>query len=401
MLSSLRHRPFAFLWAGQAISRLGDALYQIALAWWLVEKTGSATIMATVLIFSNIPMLIFILIGGVAADRFPRVQVMLASDVLRLAVVGVVAALTYTNTLQVWHIFVASAIFGTVGAFFLPAYTAIIPEITPLEIRNSANALTSISYKFSFVIGPALGAIVYSLTGASAAFALDAASFLVAALCVLPLLGLRQPAPAEPARPNVLAEVRDGVATVAGIPWLWVTIILFGFLNMTFNGPLRASIPFLIKDNLHGTVGLLAEFTTAQALGNILGAALIGRLRRFGHRGLIGYGSQAVCGLLLALMGLGIPALAVIADSFVLGIFFAFFDLIWTATLQELVPPEKLGRVSSVDALGSFVLLPVGYGLTGILTDRLGAPAVLAGGGLLSVLCIGVALLHPAVRRVD
>src|SRR4051812_28071872 len=127
MLRALGCRPFALLWSGQTISRLGDSLYQIALAWWVLEKTGSAVIMGTVLICSFMPMLLFLLLGGAVVDRLPRLRVMLVSDLLRGVLVAGVAVLAASGALEVWHIFVASIVFGGVDAFFQPAYSATVP----------------------------------------------------------------------------------------------------------------------------------------------------------------------------------------------------------------------------------------------------------------------------------
>src|SRR5512146_2484890 len=122
VLRSLKHRPFALLWSGQTISRLGDSLYRIALAWWVLEKTGSAAIMGTVLIFGFTPALIFALIGGVAVDRFPRAWVMILSDLARGATVLAVTGLSAAGLLEIWHVYAASILFGVVDAFFQPAY---------------------------------------------------------------------------------------------------------------------------------------------------------------------------------------------------------------------------------------------------------------------------------------
>src|SRR5919109_207662 len=139
LFKSLTHRSFALLWSGQAISRLGDSLYRVALAWWVLERTGSASAMGAVLIFSFTPMLLFLLLGGAAVDRFPRVRVMLVSDLMRGAVVSLVALLAFSESLQIWHVYVASTVFGFVDAFFQPAYTAAVPEVTPKEALPSAN----------------------------------------------------------------------------------------------------------------------------------------------------------------------------------------------------------------------------------------------------------------------
>src|SRR5215212_7762296 len=141
VLRSLRHRPFALLWTGQTTSRLGDSLYRIALSWWVLEKTGSAVAMGTVLVFSQIPMLIFLLIGGVVVDRLPRIRIMFLSDILSGLVITFVAVFAWLDLLQIWHIYIASMIFGFVEAFFFPAYQSVIPQITPSELLTSANSL--------------------------------------------------------------------------------------------------------------------------------------------------------------------------------------------------------------------------------------------------------------------
>jgi MFS family permease len=128
---ALRTRAFALLWTGQMISRFGDSLYRIALAWWVLEKTGSATAMSTVLVVSFLPMVVFLLVGGVVVDRLPRFRVMFAADVLNGSVVAVVSLLAATGALEIWHVYVVGALFGLAEAFFFPAYIASVPQIVP------------------------------------------------------------------------------------------------------------------------------------------------------------------------------------------------------------------------------------------------------------------------------
>src|SRR5215472_7264999 len=128
LVKSLRHPTFALLWSGQTISRLGDSFYTVALAWWVLEKTGSAAMMGLVLIFSVVPTLLLLLLGGVLVDRWPRLNLMLISDFVRAAAVGIAAVLETTQKLEVWHVLVISVLFGLVDAFFYPASKAVIPE---------------------------------------------------------------------------------------------------------------------------------------------------------------------------------------------------------------------------------------------------------------------------------
>ena len=399
LLRSLTTRSFAFLWTGQIISRLGDSLYRIALAWWVLEKTGSAVAMGTVLIFSFAPMLIFLLIGGVVVDRLPRGRVMLASDVLRGVCVALVALLAFAQSLEIWHVYLASMVFGFVDAFFQPAYTAIVPEIVPSEGLPSANSLTNLSGRVTGIVGPALGATLVALGGTPAAFALDALSFFISALCLIPLVGLS--VAASRAQASVLRDVREGMTTVLGSPWLWLTIAIFALANIVLDGPTAVALPFLVKDVLHADVGTLGLLYSTSSLGAIVGALWWGRFARIRRRGLLTYGAGIVSGLAIMVCGCPISIVGVVLAMFIEGVCVATFGLIWMNTLQELVPHDRLGRVSSIDMLGSYVLLPIGYGLTGWVTDQIGAAMMFALGGAMGAGLIALGLLHPQVRGLD
>jgi MFS family permease len=417
LFRSLSHRPFALLWTGQTVSRLGDSLYRIAMAWWVLQKTGSAAAMGTILIFSSVPMLIFLLVGGVFTDRLPRLKVMWVSDLLSGTVVAVVALLSFSGTLEVWHIYIASIIFGLVEAFFFPAYTATVPDITPRELLPSANSLTSLSQRGMSILGPAIGASIIALGGPPFAFGLDALSFFISAACVLPLLRAN-PAPAQqtpPAQPaenpgaqpvaqglgSVFTDMREGYLAVIASPWLWITIAIFSLVNAASSGPMSVALPFLVKQTLGAGVETLGLFTSVDSVGFVLGALWLGRYTRIRRRGPLSYGATLLAGLTVACFGLttSIPVLAVAA--FLNGFFMAIFGLIWTNSLQELVPSRLLGRVSSIDALGSFVLLPIGFGIAGWATDLVGAPLVFAIGGGVTALLILLGLMHPAIRGLD
>ena len=417
VLRSLRHRPFAWLWTGQTISRLGDSLYRIALSWWVLEETGSAVAMGTVLIFSQIPLLLFLLIGGVVVDRLPRVRIMFASDVLSGLVITFVAIFSWLNLLEIWHIYIASILFGFVEAFFFPAYQAVIPGITPPELLTSANSLNGLSQRVTGIVGPAIGAALVAAGGTSVTFALDALSFFISALCILPLLRSRldltqkQVATAEDAgvsQSSVRTTIRqgfmdlvEGFKLVVRIPWIWVTILLFGFVNIMEAGPRAVALPFLIKEDLGADVELLGWLGSAASLGFVVGMIWLGQYVRLHRRGLLAYLSVLVSGSVLLPFAFQLPIPVLIAAMFLGGISTSVFALIWTHTLQEMVPGEMLGRVYSIDALGSFVLLPIGFALAGWATELLGAPMVFLIGGIGVIVLVLLGLIHPAIRNLD
>jgi DHA3 family tetracycline resistance protein-like MFS transporter len=380
---------------------MGDSLYHIALTWWILEKTGSAAAMGALAVFSLVPMLLFLLVGGVVVDRLPRFRIMLASDLVSMGVVGLVTLLAYTDRLELWHIYTAGVVFGLAEAFFLPAYNASVPQVVPLEDRPSANSLTSLSWQLSGVIGPTLGAIIVAAGGTSLAFGLDSLSFLISAACLIPLRLIRLASAPSEEKTTPLADMRDGLRTVMATPWLWVSILVFAFINVTDAGPRAIAMPFLIHDHLGLDVKALGLVFSFFSTGSIIGAVVLGRVKRLRRRARWMYGGVGLCGLMIVMYGLAPNIVVLLGVALIYGVSFSAGALVWTTTLQEMVPQEKLGRVTSIDALGSFVLMPIGFALAGVLTDRFGPVLVFIYGGSLTVAVTILAYLHPGVRSLD
>jgi MFS family permease len=395
------NRPFALLWSGQALSRIGDFLYEVALAWWVLQKSGSAGAMAAVLIFAMAPTVLFSLFGGVIVDRYPRVPVMIGSDVIRGITAVLISILAFSGNLQIWHVFVLSAIFGLVDAFFQPAFMATVPAIVPDKDLSSANSLSSFAFQAGRILGPPLGAGLIAFGGTGLAFAINGVTFFASALFLLPLLRteIRPLAADEPQ--SMLADFKEGIRTVRQMPWLWITIGLYALSNVTLVGPYSVSMPFLVNDVLHADVEVLGLLYSMFAVGYVLGGVWLGRKPAVRRRGLLIYGGSVIAGIMLALFGfpVGIPLLLVAA--LINGAALELGMLAWTSALQEFVPREKLGRVAGVDTVGSLALLPVGLGLAGLATEAWGPAAVfLIGGGLTAVLSL-IAYQHPAIKKLD
>src|SRR3989304_4864204 len=176
---ALRHRNFTLLLSGQTLSRIGDFLFQIALAWWVLEKTGSAVAMGSVLIFGFVPMLLLVLVGGVLVDRLQRTRLLFWSDIGRGIVMVALTWLVAADRLEIWLGYIGAFLFGFADAFFQPAYQALVPQIPPQGDWPSANSLSSLSMQLGRVVGPALGGIMSGLGGTVLAFGINAASFFV------------------------------------------------------------------------------------------------------------------------------------------------------------------------------------------------------------------------------
>jgi DHA3 family tetracycline resistance protein-like MFS transporter len=368
----------------------------------VLEETGSGTAMGTVLLAGFAPMLVFLLIGGVVVDRLSRVRVMLASDLLRAAVVLAVAVLAFSDRLDLWHVYVLAFTFGVVDAFFQPAFLAAVPETVPADDLPSANALAGMSLQLGRIGGPALGGAIVGLGGTGLAFALDGVTFLVSAACLVPLLGLRaQTVAAAASGASLLRDLRDGIATVLALPWLWLAFVTYALTNMLLEGPYSVALPFLVRDDLGMGAETLGLLYAIFPLGFVLGGVWVGRRTRLRRRGLVGYGGLIVAALALASFGLQPPLALLCVAALVNGIGLEINNVTWTSAMQQVVPREKLGRVASIETFGSFALLPLGYVLSGWAVDKLGASTTVLIGGCAAAACIALVLAHPAIRRFD
>jgi len=398
---SLKQRTFLTLWIGQTLSRVGDFVYEIALAWWVLQKTGSAQTMSLVLIFALTPSILFALLGGVAVDRFSRPKLMLASDVLRGLAALTVALLARANILEIWHIYLASLLFGFLDAFFQPAYAALVPQLVPEADLTSANALTGLSLNLGRVIGPGLGALLFNWLGPTWAFGINSASFFISSAFLVPLLFAAIPSPERAEKTHIWQEMRAGLAAVTSRRWLWITILIVAFTNITLAGPYSVAMPFLVSDFMKADVNTLGLIYAFFPLGYVIGGLWLGRYQRIRRRGLVNFLSLALAALMLALYGLHLPLWTLLVAALVNGIALEADQLAWTGLLQEKIPNEELGRVFSLDSLGSFALLPVGLALTGWATQTFGpSPVFLIGGGVTALIAL-LALLIPAIRQLD
>jgi len=400
---ALRHRKFAVLLFGQTLSRIGDFLFQIAVAWWVLEKTGSATAMGGVLFFSILPTVIFSLIGGVVVDRMRRGVVLFLSDAARWLIMVIGTWLAFTDHLVLWEIYVIALFFGFADAFFMPAYNAIIQQIVPHRDLPSANSINSLSMQFGRVAGPAIGGLAAAFGGTAFAFGANAASFLIGALTVLPLLFLPKPAPQEQgfSLGQFFGDVREGFQTIFASPILWITILVFSITNITLAGPYSIAMPFLVKGQLGGDEKMLGFIYSIFPIGYAIASLIMGAFPKIRYRGVVFYIASIVAGLGLGVFGLHVPIYVLVIAALFNGAALEIDGLIWTNLLQELVPPKQMGRVSSVDMLGSFVLLPIGFALTGWLVDQIGVTTVFLACGLLTAMLCFLPLLHPAIRKLD
>jgi MFS family permease len=411
LTQALHSRAFTWFWLGQTVSTLGDGAFTTALAVAIYQLTGSSLVMGLFLMAQIIPELMFTLFGGVAADRLPRRLVLLCADSGRALTVLSIAALAWLHLLQVWHLFVLAVLFGLCRSFFGPAYRAVTPDLVIKEHISSANALTQLSVQFGNFLGPLLGAGFIAMAGgtASAAFGFDGLTFLVSVCSLLAIRTLPRPEPEqaiarESGSRGIVADIRDGFRTIRDSTWLLWSMIAATFGLVAYTGAMAVALPRLVFAVYGGGAWLLASITTSAGVGAIAGAIFVGQVR-LRRRGIIAFLAYVLSGLALIAFSLpfaqSIAMFIALPAAFGVGFGMSTMHMIWANLLYELVPNEKLGRVASVDLLGSLGLLPISYVLAGWLSDSFGPAAVFLTGGLLMVILNSLPLFLRGIREVE
>jgi MFS family permease len=395
-LRVLGHRDFRLLFLGQSASTLGDQVVIVALALFVIRRTGSATDLGLVLGAQSATLVGLLLFGGVWADRLARHRIMIACDIARAALHAVLAGLIFTGAVRVWQMVVLEALFGAARAFFQPAYTGLIPQTAPEEMIQDARALSQASENVSTLLGPALATALVLGLGAGVAFALDAATFVVSALFLVPVRP--RPRGDDAARSSVLRELRVGWREVASRAWVWVTIAGYTGAVMVVYAFWNTLAP-LVGRNVYGSAGVFGWLSAAEGAGAVL-AALIGVVWRPAR--------PLRAGLLLALtwplpgieMALAVPLGLVLVTACVTGFGFALMLIWWETALAHHIPPHALSRVSAYDWMGSLALLPVGQIVAGPLAGAFGAREVLGVGGAIGLGLLALTLIPRSSREL-
>lgn len=394
-LTPLRDRRFAWYYAGRFVSTTGSAMAPIALAFAVLDLTDSASALGLVLAARSIPLVLFMLVGGVIADRVSRSTVMQVSHLLSAATQGVVAALLLTGTAELWMVVVLEAANGTVAAFTFPAMQGVVPQVVPRSHIQQANALLAFSKNGLAMLGPTVGAVLVVTVGSGWAVAFDAVTWALAALCMA-----RVKLPAAMAResigsPSMVRELREGWSTFTSMTWVWVVVLAFGFLNLIHAGAWFTLGPTIAKE----TIGKAqwGWVLSAESAGLLVMTVVMMKVRLTYpvRAGMIG----------ISLMALPFFALGhdpstgpLMALAFVAGCGVEVFSIGWQTAYHEHVPNEVLSRIASYDALGSFVAIPVGQVLFGPLAEAFGAPQVLVVAAVAYVAVCALTLLSRSVR---
>ncbi|MFI9558561.1 MFS transporter [Nonomuraea endophytica] len=397
-LGLLRDHRFALLLSARTISVLGSAFAPVALAFGVLGLPGAnASTLSVVLTAQSLPMVLFMLVGGVIADRFPRQLVMMAGEWVNCAAYAALATMLFTGWTPLPALATAAALGGIAMAVLFPALTGIIPEVVPAERLQTGNALLGLGANTSRVAGAVLSGITVTLVGGAWALAVSGLMFGVSGL-LIQFLRLPPHVRTGAARPSVLRDLKDGWQEFRSRQWLWVVVAQFSIMIMALQAAHGVLGPLLAKEHLGGA-GAWSAVLAGEAVGTLVGVVVALRLRP--KRPILI--ATLLCfpsALPYLLLGVDAPLWVVVAGAFTLGICFDVFGVLWQTTLQREVQPEALSRVSAYDALGSLMFGPLGLLLAGrlaVMVDARSAMLVCAG---VVVVSTAAALLSPGVRNL-
>jgi len=367
----------------------------VALAFAVLDLTGSASDLGLVLAANEIPLILFLLVGGVIADRLPRHLVLVASNAVAGACQGLVAVLLFTGNATVWTLVAIEAVQGTATAFTFPAMQGVVPQVVPRGQLQEANALLGLTRNVLRIGGPAVGGLIVATAGSAWAIAADALSFVIAAAF---FARLALPSTQRLKAPNMLTELREGWDEFTSRTWVWVIVVAFGVLNGVHVGALFVLGPAIADE----TIGRAywGVVLGAIGLGAVVGTVLLLRvkLRHPLRAGMLG--CLALPPLLLVL-GMAPSTVVLVLLAVAVGVGSEVFSIGWETALQQHIPGDRLSRVASYDAVGSFVMSPVGMIAAGPLAAAFGVREVIVTGAVAYAAIALATLVVPSVRNLS
>lgn len=383
ILRPLRLRDFALLWTGMAISMVGDGVYVIAIAWQVYEISNRPSALAMVGVAWSLPQVLLMLLSGALADRFDRRKLMIAGDAIRFAAISTIGALSIAGRLTIPLVVGLVVVYGVGQAIFQPSFSAIVPTIVPGVLLVEANSLAQFVRPFAMMLlGPLVGGVLIAAFGTGWAFVFDGGTFLFSALMILLMRARSERRPAGTER--LLADVAEGLRYVLANRWLLVAMVGATVSLLATWGPWETLVPFVIKNDLHGSATDLGLVFGAGGLGAVAAALFLGQRGTLPRKPLTAlYVSWAIGMLGTAGFGLVTGVWQAMLVALVTEACITFLVVIWFTLVQRLVPGHLLGRVTSLDWMVSIAGVPLSFAVVGPVASAIGARATLVLAGVL------------------
>jgi MFS family permease len=386
-LRTLRYRNMQLFFSGQSISLVGTWMQNVAQAWLVYRLTGSSVLLGLVSFAGQIPVFLAAPLAGIVADRFRRHRVVIATQTTSMLLAFALAALTLTGTVRIWHIFVLAALGGVVNAFDIPARQALIVDMVSRDDLMNAIALNSSMFNASRVLGPAVAGLLVASIGEGWCFFANGVSYIAV---IVGLLFIRVAAHKPVKQPGTpLEDVIEGFRFVIGSPPIHYLMILLGILSLT-GMPITVLMPIFADRILHGGARGLGVLMGASGIGALAGALLLASRQSVKGLGRWVAISAGAFGISLIVFAVSRSYWQSCALLLPLG-FAMMLEMGSSNTLIHTMSPDHLrGRVMSVYSMMFMGMAPIGALIAGVAAGRWGAPATVAGGGIVCMLAAAV-----------
>jgi MFS family permease len=396
MRSSLLRQPdFRWFFTGQLVSLLGSSMAPVALTFAVLDASGGTSDLGIVLAARMVPMLVFLLVGGAASDRFSRRTVLVAANLGSALTQGGVAGLLLSGHFSLPLVTALEFLNGVLTAFTTPALRGVVPQLVAKERLRQANSLLGSMRNATKVLGPSVSGVLVVAVGSGPAIAFDALTYLLAAGC-LARLALADSVPAD-RRTGMLRDIREGWTQFRRIRWVWMAASAFCVMNLVQTGTWQILGPELTR-RISG-VTTWGFVLSARGIGLLVMSALMYRLA-VRHLLRLGQLTSVLIALPLLALGARLSAPWLVGAAFVTGLGSSVTGIAWDTSLQEHVPAHVLSRVASYDDLLSYVAIPIGQLSVGPLARAFGGFRVVTAAGVLYVVVGLLPLLSGAVRRL-
>ena len=393
---------FYTIWAGQAVSLITSAILQMAIIFYLTEKTGSAMVLSMASLVGFLPYAVFGPAIGVLVDRHDRKKIMIGADLIIAAAGAVLAIVALYMELPVWIVMIVLFIRSIGTAFHTPALNAVTPLLVPEEQLTKCAGYSQSLQSISYIVSPAVAALLYSVWDLNAIIAIDVLGAVIASITVaivrIPKLGDQ----VQSLEPNFIREMKEGIVVMRQNKGLFA-LLLLGTLYTFVYMPINALYPLISMEYFNGTPMHISITEIAFASGMLAGGLILGRLGSYEKRVPLITGSFFMMGASLAIAGLLPPSgfIIFVVCCAIMGLSVPFYSGVQTALFQQKIKPEYLGRVFSFTGSIMSLAMPLGLILSGFFADRIGINHWFLISG---ILIIGIAIVCPMmteVRKLD
>ena len=394
------NRGFRFLITARFVSNIGNGMAPIALAFGVLSLPGATgTSLSYVTASQMIPIVGFLLIGGVMADRFGRARMVGGTDLIGSVIVGMNGLLFVTNNASILQLCIAGFAIGTLNALWYPAFSGLLPEVVEARYLQPANSLIGFSTNIGFTIGASAAGILVSTVGPGWAILVDGGTFFIAGILVWQLKSFSHSTTDVNHQESMLQQMRQGWNEFHSRRWLIVIVGSFSLINMCFEAFLAVLAPLQMKESLGGARHM-GFMMFAWGLGSVIGVLFSMRIRT--KRPLVtAMAVMPVLGFWMLALAEPVSLPVIMLLALATGIAFDIFYVLWMTTVQSHVPHEALSRVGSYDAFGSNILVPIGLLIAGPLATTLSVRTVMFGAALITILLSVGAFFSRDVRMIQ